>query len=129
MPKVQVTSQIEIDFDDVLEGVARLESSELEQFTEKVIALRAQRRAPNLPKNEADLLQKINRGISPEIRQRYAELDAKLHAETITSAEQQELLKLTDQIELADAERIQDLIQLAHLRDISVDVLMAQLGI
>ena len=68
MPKVQVTSQIEIDFDDVLQGVARLENRELEQFADQVIALRAQRRTPHLPSDEAELLGKINRGAPPHVR-------------------------------------------------------------
>jgi hypothetical protein len=129
MPKVQVTSQIEIDFDEVLKGIALLKNSELEQFTDKVIALRAQRRAPNLPKDEAELLQKINAGVPSEMHRRFAELDAKMHDETITPMEQQELLKLTDQMELADAERMHNLTLLAEMRNVSVDLLMAQLGI
>lgn len=32
MPKVQVASQVELDFDEVLKGVERLETKELEQF-------------------------------------------------------------------------------------------------
>jgi hypothetical protein len=63
----------------MLKGVARLEDSDLEQLAEKVIALRAQRRAPNLPNNQAELLQRINCGVPPEVRLRYVALDAKLH--------------------------------------------------
>jgi hypothetical protein len=44
MPKVRVTSQIAIDLDEVLQGLARLGSKELEQFVEKIIALQAQGR-------------------------------------------------------------------------------------
>ncbi len=51
------------------------------------------------------------------MRQRYAELNSKLHEETMTPAEQQELLKLTDQIELAAAERMQDLILLGMVKE------------
>jgi hypothetical protein len=57
MPKVHVTSQIEIDLDEVLQGLARLGTKELEQFVDKVITLQAQRRAPSLPKDETELLQ------------------------------------------------------------------------
>ena len=64
-----------------------------------------------------------------EVRQRYTELNDKLHDETIAPEEYQELLTLIDQIELADAERLRYLIELAQLRNISVDVLMDQLGI
>ena len=129
MPKVQVTSQIEIDFEDMLKGVAQLENSELEQFADQVIALRAQRRAPHLPNNEAELLQRINQSVSPKIRQRIAELTHKLQDETITPSEQDELVGLTDLIEEADAERLQNLILLAQSRNVSVDALMIQLGI
>lgn len=129
MPKVQVTSQIEIDFEDMLKGVAQLENNELEQFADKVIALRAQRRAPHLPNNEAELLQRINQSVSPKIRRRTAELESKLQEGTLTSVEQDELVGLTDLIEEADAERLQNLILLAQLRNTSVDALMIQLGI
>jgi hypothetical protein len=129
MPKVQVTSQIEIDLDEVLQGLARLGSKELEQFVEKVIALQAQRRAPSLPKDETELLQQINRGLPADVRQRYDALNAKLHDETITPEEHEELLTLIDRLELADAERMQRLVALAQIRGVLVDTLMEQLGI
>jgi hypothetical protein len=129
MPKVHVTSQIEIDLDEVLHGLARLGTKELEQFVEKAIALQAQRRAPSLPKNETELLQQINRGLPADIRQRYDALNAKLHDEAITPQEHEELLTLIDRLELADAERMQRLVALAQIRGVSVDTLMEQLGI
>jgi hypothetical protein len=129
MPKVHVTSQIEIDLDAVLQGLARLGAKELEQFIDKVIALQAQRRAPNLSKDETELLQQINHGLPADVRQRYDALNAKLHDETITPQEHEELLALIDRIELADAERMQRLVALAQLRGVSVDTLMEQLGI
>ncbi|MFN8473740.1 MAG: hypothetical protein U0822_16240 [Anaerolineae bacterium] len=75
------------------------------------------------------MLEQINRGVPPEVRQPYGELNDKLHDETITPEEQRELLELSDEIELADAERIRHLTALAQLRNIPVDTLMSQLGI
>lgn len=129
MPKVHVTSQIEIDLDEVLQGLARLGAKELEQFIDKVIALQAQRRAPSMSKDETELLQQINRGLPADVRQRYDALNAKLHDEMITPQEHEELLALIDRLELADAERMQRLVALAQLRGVSVDTLMEQLGI
>ena len=129
MPKVHVTSQIEIDLDEVLHGLAQLGTQELEQFIDKILALQAQRRAPSLPKDETELLQHINCGLPADIRQRYDALNAKLHDETITPEEHEELLRLIDRFELADAERMQRLIALARLRSVSVDTLMEQPGI
>ena len=129
MPKVQVTSQIEIDLDEVVHGLAQLGTRELEQFADKVMALQAQRRAPSLPKDETELLQQINRGLPADIRQRYDALNAKLHDETIVPEEHEELLTFIDRIELAAAERLRLLMALAQLRRVSVDTLMEQLGI
>ena len=129
MLKVQVTSQIEIDLDEVLKSVAQLEPNELEQVVNQLIALQARQRAVSLSTTETDLLQQINQGLPPTIRPRYEELNAKLHEETITPAEHEELLQLSDQIEQADAERLRHLIALAQLRHVSIDPLMDQIGI
>lgn len=129
MPTVQVTSKIEIDFDEVLNGISTLETNAMEQFVDKVIALQAQRRARSLPKNEAELLLKINQGMPIAVRKRYTELNLKLREETITPEEHEDLLQLIDRMELADAERLKHLIELASIRNISVDVLMSQLDI
>lgn len=60
---------------------------------------------------------------------RYDQLTAKRRSNTITPEELRELLNLIDQIEHSDAERIQKLAQLAHLRKISLTALMNELGI
>ena len=124
MLKVQVTSQIEIDLDEVLKSVAQLEPNELEQVVNQLIALQARQRAASLSTAETDLLQQINQGLPPTIRPRYEELNAKLHEETITPAEHEELLQLSDRIEQADAERLRHLIALAQLRQVSIDTLL-----
>lgn len=129
MPKVQVVSQVELDFDEVLKGVERLETKELEQFLTQVMAIRAQCRAPSLPQEETELLQKINQGVPPKVRSRYDELHEKLLDETLTPDEQQEFIGISDQIEFADAERLKHLVLLAQLRNVTVDTLMDQLGL
>jgi predicted transport protein len=129
MPKVQVTSQIELDFEQVLEGVAHLDAAALDEFTERVIALRAKRQVAYLPPSETELLQKINRGTSSQLRQRFHELREKLLDEAITEQEHQEYLSLADQIEMADAERIPYLARLAALRNVSIDELLTHLDI
>jgi hypothetical protein len=129
MPKVQVDSQIDIDLNEVLDGVAHLDTSDLEQFVQQVNLLLARRKAPSLHKREAELLRQINQGLPPGVRQRYQELNTKLEAEALTLEEHQELLQLIEQVENADGKRLQHLIELAHLRGISLDELMQQLNI
>ena len=127
MTNVQTLSEPNVD--QLLQSVARLGNQELEQFTDRFLMLRARRRAPSLPKREAELLQLINRGLSPEKWQRYNDLNDALSAENITGEEHQELLGLIEQVEQFDAERLRHLIELAQLRQLSLDELMDQLGI
>ncbi|MFG6099811.1 STAS/SEC14 domain-containing protein [Leptothoe sp. ISB3NOV94-8A] len=129
MTSVQVTSQINIDLDQLLAGVAQLETPDLERFTEQVTQLLAQRRVSSLPVQETELLQQINQGLPPEIQQRYDQLQAKLQAETISIDEHQNLLTLIDTVEQADAKRLEALMTLAQLRQVSLPDLMAQLDI
>lgn len=115
--------------DDLLHVVAGLDKKEFERFVTKVLALQAQRRTQLLTTREADLLQQINLGISPATWQRYEELKVKRRALTLADDEHAELIAISDQIEIANARRIAALIQLADLRQTSLEALMAQLGI
>ena len=78
---------------------------------------------------ELELLQKINQALPAELQQQYNDLSAKTRSQTITHEEHQDLLKLIDVVEQADCDRLQNLIQLSQLRDISLAELMKQLQI
>ncbi len=127
MASVQTLSEPKVE--QLLQSVALLGNNELEQFTDRFLALRAHRHAPSLPKREAELFQLINRGVPGEVWQRYDALNDKLHAETITDEEHQELLGLIEQVKQADVERLRHLIELAQLRQLSLDELINQLGL
>jgi hypothetical protein len=79
--------------------------------------------------SEADLLQSINQGLSADTQQRYDALQSKLRSQTITPEEHQELLSLVGVVERSEAERLQHLIALSHLRKVSLDDLLKQLEI
>jgi uncharacterized protein YnzC (UPF0291/DUF896 family) len=121
------TSQVSPE--DLLHGVEQLSLPELENFVSRVIALQARRKAPSLPRNEAELLMKINQGLPDEIQKRYDELVAKRKAETLTPAEHKELLKLIKITEKSDAKRVRYLVELAQMRGTSLETLMDELGI
>ncbi len=82
-----------------------------------------------LSKAEANLLQKINLGLPPEVWEHYHALIAKRRAETLTPQEQATLIEISNQIEQANTRRIQYLIELASLRGISLEAVMQELGI
>lgn len=78
---------------------------------------------------EAGLLEQINLGITEETWRRYHMLIEKRRAEQLAPGEQEILIQISNEIEKANARRIEALIQLAKLRHVSLDVLMNQLGI
>lgn len=124
-----VQGEFQISMDALLNDVAQLDTPDLEQLISELLTLRARRVAPSLSTEESRLLEKINQGLPPDLQQRYDELTTRRQAETMTTAEHQELLALIDRIERADVERVQALTELAQRRGISVAKLMAELGI
>lgn len=127
MPVVQVEAQLPTD--ELLRAVGQLNQSDLEQFVSQVIALRANRQAPSLPRVESELLLKINEEVPSDIQTRYKELIAKRQAEALTPDEYKELLQLTQQVEKLEVRRVEYLAELARLRRTSLTALMENLGI
>ena len=115
--------------DELLRAVGQLSLTELEQFAQEVLALRAQREAPALPRVEGELLLKINQGIPAALQQRYSELVSKRQAGALTPVEHSELLRLSDEVEKLEATRAECLAELARLRRTSLSALMQDLGI
>jgi hypothetical protein len=120
---------IQVETDQLLNAALQMSPAELDRFVTKLFSIKARERAPVLSEREAELLQKIYQGIPPEMQERLNELIKKRQSYTITDDELQELIKLTNQVELFDAERLKHLIELAHLRNVPLDDLIRQLGI
>lgn len=114
---------------ELLKAADQLSETELEQFLKQLLARHAQRRAPSLPVNEADLLRAINQGLPAEVHDRYDALIARRRESTLTPAEHEELLRLSDQIEELDATRAEHLASLARVRGIPLGALLEKLGI
>ena len=72
---------------------------------------------------------KINQGFPLDVQRRLNELVAKRRAETLTPDEHEELLRLIEQSERAEAARVEALAQLAALRGVSLTTSMDDLGI
>ena len=127
MASVQVTSEIKIELDQLLNGVAQLDTADLERFVEQVNLILSERKT--VDQAEAQLLQRVRQAIPETTQQRYNQLSEKLRTETISSDEHQELLSLIDVVEQANVDRLQNLVELAQLRQVSLNDLMNQLGI
>jgi hypothetical protein len=93
------------------------------------LLLHARRKATILPSQEASLLLQINQGIPTDLHQHYHRLIEKRDTETLTPAEYEELLHLSDRIELLTAQRADALVKLSTLRQVPLLQLMDDLGI
>jgi len=120
---------LDVDTEQLFRAASQLPRSELQQFVTRLLALRIPSDTPRLGDNEAALLLKINAALPPATQQRLDELIIKRQTQSLTSAEQQELILLTEQSEQLDADRLQHLLALATLRQVSLDEVMRQLGI
>lgn len=127
MATIQVEAHVSTD--QLLRAVEQISEQELDIFVAHVLALRAKRAASHLNTDESTPLVRIDRSLSPISQEYYAALVAKRDAETLTFAEQHELIKLTDQIEQQDADRLEALAQLAQLRETTINDVMQTLGI
>lgn len=116
-------------FSQVLVAAEKLTNSELRKLVSELLALRAQREAPILPTEEAELIQAINRGLPEELLKRYHDLIEKRLDETLTDAEHEEFMRLNKQVEALNVERVSNLVSLAKLRQLTLPDLMQQLGI
>jgi uncharacterized protein (DUF1778 family) len=83
----------------------------------------------HLSKRESELLLAINQSFSHVHWQHYFELIDKRDAETVTLEELNELIGITNSIEEANAKRLQYLVELAQLRNTSLDKLMDDLDL
>ena len=120
---------VQVKVEQLLDAVLQMPEDEFQQFVNKLFVLRARRRAPVLAERETELLEEINQGLPPATQARLNELIKKRLAETITDDELQELIRMTNEVELFDAKRLEHLIELAHLRNVPLKKLIKQLGL
>ncbi len=127
MPTVKIEAKISAL--DLLQAVQQLSKPELDHFIEEILQFKAKKKAPNLSKQESELLLKINQNLPRELEQEYQILIEKRHQETLTEFEYDQLLELTDQVEKYQAQRLEYLTQLAQIRQVSLTNLIIEMGI
>lgn len=115
---------------ETIQRVEKWETPDLEQLLREVSGVLMRRKMRTLPSRESELLLQINQpAFSPVLKNRYDNLYDKLSAEIITDEEHSELLALVQKQEQHNVERLRCLIELAQIRNLPLDDLMAQLGI
>jgi hypothetical protein len=118
-----------MSIDELIKAANQLNETDLNQLLHQIVVLRARRKTPILPEEEAQLLLKINQGIPSDLRASYQFLREKREAETLDDQEYHSLIQLSNQIEQIGAQRLEALAKLAQLRQVSLLDLMETLGI
>ncbi len=122
-------ANVHIEPEQLLNAALKMPRPELERFVARLFALKAREETPSLSAAETRLLLKINQDLPVPARLRLNELIEKRQASRINPTELEELMRLTDQAEEIGTKRLQCLIELAALRNVTLDELMQQLGI
>ena len=118
-----------MSIDELIKAANQLNEADLNQLLQQIVVLRARRKTPILPEEEAQLLLRINQGIPSDLRSSYQALREKRDAETLDDKEYESLIQLSNQIEQIGAQRLQALAKLAQIRQVSLLDLMENLGI
>jgi hypothetical protein len=120
---------IQIETNQLLEAASQMPREELERFVARLFVLKARQETPALSERESELLTQINRGLTPATGERMKELIAKRQSGSISEDEVRELISITDEAERLNVARVKHLIELAALRNVTLDELIDQLGI
>ena len=86
-------------------------------------------KTPSLTADETRLFQTINKGFSDEFWNKLHDLDKKRQQAVLTESERQDMIAMTEELEMTNLERMKALIQLAAIRQTDLDTLMTQLGL
>jgi len=111
----------------IYQSLSILNVIELEQVMQEVLILRRKKLPTVLSQNETELLKKINAGAPSVIQKRYNFLVKKRNNETLNDVEYLELLELTAYMENLGVKRLEYLLELAKLRNSTLDEVVEQL--
>ena len=78
---------------------------------------------------ETKLFERINTAVPAATRRRYDELVKKCRSNRISKADHAELLRLTDVVEIAHADRIAAVVELSKYRGVDFDDLLDEFGL
>lgn len=127
MNSIQIKSHITVT--DLINALEQLSLTDLDVLTEKALQMRAKIIAPQLSKEETVLYEIINKGIPEFEQKRFIELEQKRLSQTLTTLEHQEGLKLIDKREDYENQRLEAMIKLSQIKEISFKELSQQLGL
>lgn len=127
MRKIEIRKGLKVGVDELMAGMNQLPTQDLEQLVEALRKLLSERRKEKLPEQEASILKSLETLFPPSVLRRQKQLREKLQEGTITERERQELIQITEFLELKAAERLQLLSKLAELRAVPLKDLLNEM--
>jgi hypothetical protein len=127
MQAVNIKKGLHIGFDDLVQSVSRLNTTELTTFFEKLNHTLSGQQSLSPFGEEVILLKQIKTIIPASVIRRFKELQTKQYNDSISDKEREEILTITDFIEEKSAERVLLLGELAKIRQIPLIDLVKQL--
>lgn len=114
-------ANLEVPTENLLQAVVRMPAKEFERFFKN---------AKQIKDRETRLIAKLDEfNLAPEKETVYRKLLRKFRAERITPEEQQTLIKLTEELENLGVERLKCLIEIAKIRNSTIDEVIKDLNI
>jgi len=123
------TITVNPNLNNIYGSIAELNSNDLDNLLLQIKKIKYKHFPTVLSNDESELLKKINAGLPNEIHRRYLALRSKRQKETLNQKEHDELIMLTGTIEEYDVQRLQWLIELAKLRNVTLNEVVKQLGL
>ncbi|MAT99919.1 MAG: hypothetical protein CL608_22495 [Anaerolineaceae bacterium] len=127
MTTLEIKSKIPLS--ELLDSLKQLGADELGEVASTAVRLRANQRGQVLSDQETKLLKQINKTLLPAEQARMDLLIEKREAETLTESELAELISLGNLVEEIQVERLAALIELAALRNVSLEHLKESLNL
>lgn len=129
MSKIQPIHSM-TDIKALLASAAALKIQELEALVQELSGVLHRKKSKDKGYREKELLRLINETVLDKTkRERYWQLAIQLEEGTITAEEHAEFMQLVGQEELLRNSRVQLLIELAQLRNVTLPELMEDMGL
>ncbi len=127
MPAIEIQKGIKISLEELVMGIAQMDTSSLEKFSDEINRLIARRKAPRPSERELELIHLIYQPLDRQTQQRYDELSSKNLHGVIGEEEHDELLALVEMAEKHNVVWLEALVELAQLRSVSLAEVKEQL--
>lgn len=124
-----VLIQTQLTTEQIIDVIGQLDASDLESVLRKAMQFQAKQKGQSQFQRESELLNRIFQKKSATFRRRFDRLKTKCKAFKLTTQEHEEFLRLLEEVQKEDVEYVEALTELAQLHNVTLPVLMEQLGI